>query len=142
MPAFDNNVKTAVQTHDISAETEHASDAITIGRLGLVDGLVATVYVTEVTAQAVGAVTFDVEVTTDGATYRNCGSVTVPVGKVQAKSHFSIPFGFNDILPMNYAAANIKLRVTSNIAAVVANADDFSWQAYFGPHMGAPGPYN
>ena len=143
MPAYDNNVKTAVQIHDISAETVHNSDAVTIGRLGLVSGLVATVHVTEVTAQAVGAVTFDVEVTTDGGTtWRNAGSVSVPVGKVQALNYISVPFGFNEIFPANFAAANIQIRCSSNIASTVASADDFSWQAYFGPHQGAPGPYN
>src|SRR3990172_13157338 len=117
MPALDNNAKTAVQTHDISVETAHNSDSVVFGRAGLGGPFVATVYVTEVTAQAVGAVTFDVEVTVDDSTYRNCGSVTVPVGKVAEKSHISIPFGFNEIFPMNVATpGNIKVRVSSNIA--------------------------
>lgn len=128
---FDYTVATAVTTHDISVNVEQSSAAVELARAGLVKDLACTVFITEVTAQAVGLVTFVFEYSTDnGTTYHDAGAgeMTAPATKKQ----ISFPIGFQDIIPEQNAAADIQWRVSSRIASVIVNADDFSWQAYLG----------
>jgi hypothetical protein len=133
--ALDYLMKTAETVHDISDNVLKSAVAVNLGKTGLIDKLACTVFITEVSAQAVNPVIFNFEYTLDnGANWYRHGSGTVKT--VAAKTMISFPVGFGDLVPELVPEADIDWRVTSQIPATVANADDFAWQAYLGEHQG------
>lgn len=142
MPAFDNDVKTATVIHDISANVTQASAAVNLGRVGFPEGLTLVVHVTEASLQDFSANGVEVylEYTTDnGTTYRRAGGLSLEATASGVPTQLKqAPVGFIDIDPEQHAEADIDFRVVSDIGAVIANADDFSWIAYLTGRMGFP----
>ena len=143
--ALDDLAKTAATEHDISAETTKAATAVNLGKSGLPRNAYCTVFITVITDEDVGDVTFTFQYTTDnGTTWYSAGSGVLAEASVQTAAgigrNVSFPIGLTDILPEKNAAADIDWRVTSTIAATVAVDDNFTWQAFIADHQGARAP--
>jgi len=137
MPAFDDLAKSALTTHDISAAATQATAGVALGRTGLVEGLSCTVVVGASDASAAAfpnGIKFHFEYSTNGgSTWRRAGQGFVSNG---AKRIASFPIGFTDIVPEQNADADIDWRVVADIVAVIADADDYSFQAYLTGRQG------
>lgn len=139
--AQDINLRTAGIVHDISVNTAETSTVLNLAKDGLSKGLYVTVQCTEVTAQAVGVVTFVAEISTDaGTTWRDAGSRKVPQTFVAtpAGQLCGFPLGFRDVQPEK--KTDIRVRFQSRIAATIANADDFTIVWSLGDDQGYVGP--
>lgn len=145
MPALDYINKTAETVHDISAATLKSTAAINMGRAGLVKGLYCTVFITAVSAANLsdGDVHAYFEYTTDnGTTWHRAG-----VGKFVAGSTGialqAITFPVElDIVPEQNAPGDLDWRVTVDIGATEADADDFSFQGWLAGQTGKSGIVN
>lgn len=141
--AQDSLLRSSAELHDISAGTESVvSTTLNLGKTGLREGMYVSVQCTEVTGQAVGAVTFVGQVSRDGgATWRDVGSRTVPQSFVATPVGQTVdfPVSFVDVQPEK--VTDIRFRVRSRIAATVASADDFSFSWALGDAQGYVGPF-
>ena len=145
MPALDYLQSTAVTTADISADANglKSTAAVNLGRSGFPQNMYCTVVVSEASAAdftsgSTRRLRFRCEYTTDnGTTWHVAGmgdgkssSAGVPLQLV------TFPVGLTDIVPEQNAASDIDWRVTSDIQATLASADDFDFQGFLGYNAG------
>jgi hypothetical protein len=140
---FDALQRTALTSHDISASATASAVGIALGRTGLVEGLTCSVSVGESDVSAVAfpnPIRCYFEYTTDGgSTWRRGGAGTIL--NPATKRIISFPVGFADIVPEQNTDANIQWRVTMDITAVIASADDYDFRGYLsGPTNFVAGP--
>jgi len=119
--------------------------AVNLGKSGLPRNAYCTVFITEVTDQSVGDCIFTFEYTTDnGTTWHAAGAGVIAEAGIKDATalagRVSFPIGLTDIMPEKHAAASIDWRVRAEIAATVADANDFSFQGYIADHQGYRAP--
>lgn len=128
---------------DIALSSGHANNItapVTIGRVGLSEGLHFIVHITDGTAQAVTPVSWVLQLSTDGGTsWRDIAIVTANV--VSSKAILSTPVGLIDHRPENFAEGNIRVRIRTT-HTTVASSDNISYDAYLGHMMSLFRPFN
>lgn len=145
MPALDFINKTADTAHDISAAILASTVAVNMGRAGLVKNQKFIVFVTAVSAAdftsgSVRRLRFYLEYTTDnGTTYHRAGAAEGIIGDTGIPLQMVEGACEVDIVPEQNAPGDIDWRITSDITATLADADDFSFQGYLGAPAGAVG---
>lgn len=138
MPALDFINKTVDKVADISAAASVASAQVEMSRAGLAkaEGVVVTVSVgsaANMDTDVARKLTFYFEVSKDNGTtfYRlGAGSGVISAAGVPVQMlWFPVE---QDIVPENYAAANIQWRIVADWTNVLADADDFNFQGWLG----------
>lgn len=137
MPAFDANVSATVTA---ASGTSNSSTGQALGRVGLPYDLTATCVITDATTTAVGASSFQVDVSVDGGSvWKAVGIVGITQAEAQTLGLIkSFAVGFADIIPEGKTQANIQWRLT--VKTTNALAEQIVVTCYLGFPAGFVGP--